>query len=178
MVMTASASFAASPGEVATFAPCERSSSALERVRFHSVTLCPARNRCPAMWLPMFPSPMNAIFTMLLLSEFRANSCSSRLRAFLLRRRAPLAPIEAPANDRFKQHMVGGPRHANPQTKVDLPLRRNIQIECRNKLLRLIREGIEPSDRSETAVVLQTEGHGLGEVPRDLRVRRELPTPS
>src|SRR5271157_362761 len=97
------------------------------------------------------------------------------MRVFPLRARMPLAPIEAPADDRLKQHMVGDPRHANPETEVDLPLRRDIQIECRNKLLCLIRERIESSDRSKSTVVLQAESHHLAEVPRDLRVRRKLP---
>src|SRR5208337_3314008 len=99
-----------------------------------------------------------------------------KVAGLLFRGRTPLAPVEAPADDRLKEHMVGDPRHADPETEVDLPLRRDIQIERRNKLLCLIRERIESSYRSETTVVLQAESYDLGEVPRDLRIGREFPS--
>src|SRR5208283_4552975 len=107
--------------------------------------------------------------------ECRDTSPRLRLR-FLLRGRMWLAPIEAPADDRLKQHMVSGLRYANPEPEVDLPLRRHVQIKRRNKLLRLIRERIEPSDWAETAVILQAKRNHLGKAPRDLRVGSKLPS--
>src|ERR1019366_680466 len=62
MVMTASASVTVSPADLPTLAPCARSASAFDGVRFHTVTSCPARSRCPAIWLPILPNPRNAIF--------------------------------------------------------------------------------------------------------------------
>src|ERR1035441_1981775 len=90
----------------------------------------------------------------------------------------PLAPFESSANDRLHQHVVRPASYAHADSKVDLPLRRNIQIERGHELLRLAREGVEFSDWSQTTVVFETEGHDVGEVPGDLRVRSELPSPS
>ena len=70
IVMAISASEAASPGECATFTPSAFSGSALAAVRFHTVTVCPARTRCRAIALPMLPKPMNAMF---IGSSFRKN---------------------------------------------------------------------------------------------------------
>src|ERR1039457_2695423 len=90
----------------------------------------------------------------------------------------PPAPLEASTDDGLDQHVVRPASYAHPDSKVDLPLRRNIQIERGHELLRLARERVEFSDWSQTTVVFETEGHDLGEVPRDLRVRSELPSPS
>src|SRR5271165_232476 len=100
---------------------------------------------------------MNATFTALLLARI----LRPRISLFLF----SLAPVKPAPDDRLEQHMVGGPRHANPNSEVDLPFRRNVQVERRNELLRLIGEGIESRDRAETTVILQPEGHGFGEVP-------------
>src|ERR1017187_7212852 len=90
----------------------------------------------------------------------------------------PPAPLEPAANDRLHQHVVRPASYAHTDSKVDLPLRRNIQIERGHELLRLARERIEFSDRPQTAVVFQAEGHDLGEVPGNLCVGSELPSPS
>src|SRR5579883_1241014 len=60
IVMTASASCAASLGESATRAPV--SASAFSRLRLSTVSSWPARRRFRAMPEPMLPSPMNPIF--------------------------------------------------------------------------------------------------------------------
>src|ERR1035438_7098854 len=90
----------------------------------------------------------------------------------------PLAPFESSADDRLHQHVVRPASYAHADSKVDLPLRRNIQIERGHELLRLARERIEFSNRPQTTVVFKAEGHDLGEVPGDLRVRSELPPAS
>src|ERR1019366_253213 len=96
----------------------------------------------------------------------------------LLRRsRTRLAPLESAADDRLHQHVVCAAGHAHAHSKIDFPLPRDIQIECRNELLRLARERIEFSDRPQAAVVFQTEGHDVGEVPGNLRVPERTPIP-
>src|ERR1039458_2785001 len=90
----------------------------------------------------------------------------------------PPAPLESSADDGLDQHVVRPASYAHTDSKVDLPLRRNIQIERRHELLRLAGEGREFSDWPQTTVVFKAEGHDLDEVPRDLRVRSELPSPS
>src|ERR1035438_3037674 len=115
----------------------------------------------------------------------RPSSCPPRLATFpvqplwrfLARGRAPLAPFEPAADDRLHQHVVCPAGYAHADSKIDLPLRRNVQVECRNELLRLARERIEFSDRPQTTAVFQAEGHSVGEGPGDLRVRSELPSP-
>src|SRR5215211_6348895 len=59
--MTSSAPSAASDGNRADALSCWRThTSAFDRVRLYTVTLCPAFARCPAMGAPIAPSPMNA----------------------------------------------------------------------------------------------------------------------
>ncbi len=61
IVITASASRAASAGVAAARVPCSAAqSAAVARVRFHTVTSWPARTSWSAMREPMIPRPMKA----------------------------------------------------------------------------------------------------------------------
>ena len=62
MVITNPAPCAASAGDPATAAPARASGSVRSRVRFHTVTSCPAPTSRPAMGRPIEPVPRNPIF--------------------------------------------------------------------------------------------------------------------
>src|ERR1017187_7555761 len=76
MVMTKSAPRVAWPIESAMVALWSRSSSALERVRFQTVTSWLARGRLRAIAMPILPSPRNAIFMLPHVSR-TANVCGN-----------------------------------------------------------------------------------------------------
>src|SRR3954447_7818344 len=65
IVKSTSASSAASAGVSATRAPCSAAhASAFDRVRFQTVSSCPARARCTACSDPMIPRPSQATRTL------------------------------------------------------------------------------------------------------------------
>src|SRR5215475_4134916 len=62
IVISTSASLAASFGDFASFAPAATNSSARDAVRFHTITACPAFTKFIAIGRPIRPSPINPIY--------------------------------------------------------------------------------------------------------------------
>src|SRR5208283_5550355 len=51
---------------------------------------------------------------------------SVSLRLLPFRFLARLAPVKPAPDDRLEKHVIGGPRHPDPEPEVDLPLRRDV----------------------------------------------------
>src|SRR6266568_8905261 len=82
--------------------------------------------------------------------------------------------LEPPTNDHLDDQMVGVARHAYSDAKVELPIRRHVEINRGKNLLLLVTQGIEVADWTEPAVVLQPANNPFRKRIADLYVRREL----
>jgi len=57
--------------------------------------------------------------------------------------------IEAISQNHFGNQVVGCARDTDAETEIDLPLRRNIQVNRRKNLVLLLRDGIESCHRTD-----------------------------
>ena len=69
--------------------------------------------------------------------------------------------------------MVGGTRKPDTEAKIDLPLRRDIQINGWENLVLLLRNCLEPTHWTDRSVVFQTSGDFRREIVTEFQVRRE-----
>src|ERR1700722_9525990 len=69
--------------------------------------------------------------------------------------------------------MVGGSGRAYSDPEVELPVRPQIEINGRDKLLLLLVQRIEPGNRSVRGVILEPSCNPLGEVVSHFHVGRE-----
>src|ERR1700728_1856512 len=96
---------------------------------------------------------------------FAQNDGQCYLEYFRLRTLPALvSPIEAAAENAFHDPVVGGGCRAHAYAKVDLPLRRDIQIDGREELLLLIMQAGNVGDAAVVGVVLKAARDLLGEV--------------
>src|SRR2546430_11698100 len=70
--------------------------------------------------------------------------------------------------------MVGAAGHPHAHAKVELPFRREVQVDGRKDLLLLVLQRVEACDRTERAVVLESGGNLGTEVVAEFEVGREL----
>lgn len=77
------------------------------------------------------------------------------------------------ANNSFDDEVVCSRGGSNPDTKIDLPLRRNMQVRHREDLLLLIVERVETSQPAVVCVVFDTAADLPGEVVTHLYGERE-----
>src|ERR1700681_2207575 len=69
--------------------------------------------------------------------------------------------------------MVRGARHADAESKIDLPFRREIEVDGRKNLVLLLAEGEEAGYWAGRAVVFESTRDFFGEIVAELEVRRK-----
>src|SRR5579863_3134150 len=81
-----------------------------------------------------------------------------------------MRPRETPAHDAFDDQVIGGSGCADADSKVELPLWPQIEIDGRNELLLLIVKRTESRDRSQGTVILQPARDAFRDVIAELKV--------
>src|ERR1039458_3953979 len=84
------------------------------------------------------------------------------------------APVKAAADDPFHDPVVGGRGGAYAYSKIDLPLRRHVQIDGRKNLLLLIVQAGDIRDAAVIRVVLDSAADQDRKVVADLDRRRKI----
>src|SRR6478672_13068777 len=72
--------------------------------------------------------------------------------------------------------MVRRARYSPSHSKINFPVRRDIQVNGREKLLLLLRNGIKAADGPQRSVVFQAASNDFGEIVRHLCVGRKFKT--
>src|SRR5438552_13736069 len=70
--------------------------------------------------------------------------------------------------------MVRAASHPHAHAEVELPFRREVQVDSRKDLLLLVPQRVEAGDRTERAVVFEPGGNPGIEIVAELKVRRKL----
>ncbi len=86
---------------------------------------------------------------------------------------ASMRPGEAAADNAFDDEVIGGSGGAYADTEIELPLRAEVDIDGRKKLLLLVFKRQKIGCRAESAVVFQTTGNFLCDVVAELCIRRK-----
>ena len=84
------------------------------------------------------------------------------------------AKREATAYDHFQDQMICAARHPDADPKVELPLRRDIEIDGGKDLMLLFTLWIKTAQRSERSVILKAAIDRLRDRVGDFEIRREL----
>jgi hypothetical protein len=63
--------------------------------------------------------------------------------------------VETIPDDHFRDQVIGGARHANPQAEIDLPFERKVQINGRENLVLLLIQREESGYRPDRAVIFR-----------------------
>src|SRR6266404_4800630 len=77
---------------------------------------------------------------------------------------------EPVAHDRFHQQVIRALRDADAHSEVELPSRREIQVDRRHDLLLLLAQQIETADRAQRTVVFETTGDLLRDIVAHLEI--------
>src|SRR5262249_35669052 len=85
-----------------------------------------------------------------------------------------LLPTESSPNDPFDDQMVGGAGQSPTDAEIDLPVRRNIQIDRGKNLLLLLSDRIKVADRPQSPVVFQAAGDYFGKIVGNFSIRGKL----
>src|SRR5579863_450909 len=83
-------------------------------------------------------------------------------------------PRKAPADDALHDEMISGSGRTHTDSKIEFPLRPEVDVNTGEKLLLLISRWIEAGERAVGCVVLQPAGNLFGEVIADFYIGREL----
>src|SRR5207247_2676922 len=82
--------------------------------------------------------------------------------------------IEAIPQDHLGDKMVRAAGHPHTHAEVELPFRREVQVDGRKDLLLLVPQRVEACNRTERAVVFESGGDLGIEIVAELEVGREL----
>src|SRR6266853_3348402 len=82
--------------------------------------------------------------------------------------------MKAAADDRLEDEVVGGAGQAEADAGVELPFRRDVQVDRGEDLLLALSRRVETGERAVRAVVLDAEVDLAGDVERHRDVGREL----
>src|ERR1700722_18009245 len=80
-----------------------------------------------------------------------------------------MRPVEAAPHNSLHDQVIGGRGYSHTYPEVDLPIRRNIQIDRRKKLLLLIVEGVEITQTPIVGIVFESARYVFVEVITELR---------
>ena len=89
--------------------------------------------------------------------------------------RSACAQLEPVAYDELDDQVIGAAREAETDSEVDLPIRREVQVENGEYLVLLVVPGVEPPDRAQGAVVLGADGDQYRKLEAQLGARGEVP---
>ena len=90
---------------------------------------------------------------------------------------APTPPAKTPPHNTFHDEMIAGICHIHAHPKIKFPVGRNIQINRRKNLVRLLIDRIKLRNGSERPVIFEAAGNLLRKIKTHLHVRREFPSP-
>ena len=89
-------------------------------------------------------------------------------------RRLLFAKLKSPSDDHFKDKMIGASGHSNAHTKVEFPLRRNVEVDGWKNLMLLFPLRIEAAEWAKRAVIFKSGIDFFGYRVSDFEVRGEL----
>lgn len=81
--------------------------------------------------------------------------------------------IEAIAQNHLGDQMIRGVRHADAQSKIHFPFRREVQIDGRKDLLLLLSDGKKIRGGTDRAIVFEPGGDFFREVVANFKIRRK-----
>lgn len=73
----------------------------------------------------------------------------------------------------LRDQVVGGAGKTDTEAEIDFPLRSDIQIDCWEYLVLLLRNCLKPSHWTDRTVIFQTSGNFRREIATEFEVRRE-----
>src|ERR1700691_78502 len=85
----------------------------------------------------------------------------------------PRSEIKAITKNHLGNQVVGCSRESYAKSKIDLPLRCDIQINRRENLVLLLRNGIEACHRPDRAVIFQTSRNFRCEIVAEFEIGRK-----
>src|SRR5271156_2724664 len=84
--------------------------------------------------------------------------------------------IESVTDDCFHDQVIGRASQSDAQAEIDLPLRRQVQIDCGKDLLLLLMDRQKVGGRSEGTVIFQSAGDFWREVVAEFEIWRKHET--